>query len=163
MLYSTFLLVIYFAHGSVYMGFPGGSVVKNLPANAGDIRNTSLIPELRRSSEGGHGNPLQYSCLENSRDRGAWQATGSPGGSQRIGHYWSDLAHMHVVYTYQYYSLNSSHPLLPLLCKPLTPACVWLFLIKLGPFSNHLSLNFKEHFWTSNIYLHFQHLSLHIP
>ena len=50
-------------------------VVKNLPANAGDIRDTSLIPGSGTSPEGGHDNPVQYSCLENPLDRGAWQAT----------------------------------------------------------------------------------------
>ena len=50
-------------------------MVKNLPANAGDIRDVGSIPELGRSPGGGHGNPLQYSCLENPMDRGAWQAT----------------------------------------------------------------------------------------
>ena len=50
-------------------------VVKNLPANAGDIRDSGLIPGLERSPGGGNGNPLQYSCLENPMDRGAWQAT----------------------------------------------------------------------------------------
>ena len=50
-------------------------VVKNLPANEGDIRDRGSIPELGRSSGGGHGNPLQYSCLENPMDRGAWRAT----------------------------------------------------------------------------------------
>ena len=50
-------------------------MVKNLPANAGDIRDTGLIPGSERSPGGGHGNPLQYSCLENSTDRGAWRAT----------------------------------------------------------------------------------------
>ena len=50
-------------------------VVKNLSANARDIRDTGLIPGSGRSPEGGHGNPLQYSCLENPVDRGAWQAT----------------------------------------------------------------------------------------
>ena len=50
-------------------------VVKNLPANVGDIRDVSLIPGSGRSPGGGHGNPLQYSCLENSIDRGAWWAT----------------------------------------------------------------------------------------
>ena len=50
-------------------------VVKNLPANAGDIRDMDLIPGLGRFPGGGHGNPLQYSCLENPMDRGAWQAT----------------------------------------------------------------------------------------
>ena len=49
-------------------------VVKNLPANEGDARNESLIPESGRSSGGGHGDPFQYSCLENPMDRGAWQA-----------------------------------------------------------------------------------------
>ena len=49
-------------------------VVKNLPANAGDIRDTALIPRLGRSPEGGHGNPLQYSFLENPMDRGTWRA-----------------------------------------------------------------------------------------
>ena len=53
-------------------GFPGGSVVKNLPANAGD---TGSIPGSGRSLEGGNGNPLLYSCLENPMDRGTWQAT----------------------------------------------------------------------------------------
>ena len=51
------------------MGFLGGVVVKNPPANAGDA---GLIPESGRSSGGGNGKLLQYSCLENSMDRGAW-------------------------------------------------------------------------------------------
>ena len=50
-------------------------MVKNSPASAGDIRNTGSIPGLGRSPVGGHGNPLQYSCLENPMDRGAWWAT----------------------------------------------------------------------------------------
>ena len=50
------------------LGYPGGSGIKNLPANAGD---PGLIPGLERSPGGGHGNPLQYSCLENSMDKGA--------------------------------------------------------------------------------------------
>ena len=53
-------------------GFPGGSAIKNPPANAGD---SGSIPGSRRSSGGGKSNPLQYSCLENPMDRGAWQAT----------------------------------------------------------------------------------------
>ena len=51
------------------MGFPGGTVVKNLPANAGDTRDAGSIPRSGRSPEEGNGNPLQYSCLENSIDR----------------------------------------------------------------------------------------------
>ena len=57
------------------MGFPGGSVVKNLPAKAG---NASSIPELGISPGGGHGNPLQYSCMEIP-----W--TKEPGGLQFMG------------------------------------------------------------------------------
>ena len=53
------------------MGFPGGSVVKNLPANAGDVDS---IPVLRRSPGEGNGNTLQYSGLRNPMDRGAWWA-----------------------------------------------------------------------------------------
>ena len=49
-------------------------VVKNPPANAGDIRDAGSIPGLGRSPGGGHGNPFQYSCLENPMDRGAWWA-----------------------------------------------------------------------------------------
>ena len=50
-------------------------VVKNTPGNAGDIRDTSSIPGLGRSPGGGNGDPIQYSCLENPMDRGAWQVT----------------------------------------------------------------------------------------
>ena len=50
-------------------------MVKNLPANAGDMGDTSSIPGLGRSPGEGNGNPLQCSCLENPMDRGAWQAT----------------------------------------------------------------------------------------
>ena len=48
---------------------------KNLPANVRDIRDVGSIPGLERSPGGGHDNPLQFSCLENPMDRGAWQAT----------------------------------------------------------------------------------------
>ena len=62
------------------MGVGGGAsqvvvVVKNPPANAGDLRDAGSIPGLGGSPGGGHGNPLQYSCLENPMYRGAWQAT----------------------------------------------------------------------------------------
>ena len=50
-------------------------MVKNLPANEGDIRDAGSIPGSERSPGGGPGNPLQYSCLENPMDRGAWRAT----------------------------------------------------------------------------------------
>ena len=62
-------------HTQLIQGFLGGSVVKNPPANAGDTRNTRLIPVSGRSPGLRNGNPLQYLCLENSMDRGTWQAT----------------------------------------------------------------------------------------
>ena len=55
-------------------GFPGGAMVKSLPANAGDTRDVRSIPGSGRMPGVGNGNPLQYSCLENSMDRGAWRA-----------------------------------------------------------------------------------------
>ena len=57
------------------MGFPGGSVVKNPPANAGEAGDASSIPGSGRSPGGEHPNPLQYPCFKNPMDRGAWQAT----------------------------------------------------------------------------------------
>ena len=61
-------------------------VVKNPPANAEDARDTSWIPGSGKSPGGGHGNPLQYSCLENPVDRGAWQAT-----VHRVAKSWTQL------------------------------------------------------------------------
>ena len=59
----------------LFQGFPGGSVVKNLHANARDTGDLASIPGSRRSPWVGNGNPLQYSCLKNSMDREAWWAT----------------------------------------------------------------------------------------
>ena len=66
-------------------------MVKNLPANAGDSREASSVLGLERSLEEGNGNPLQYSCLENSMGRGAWQATVH--GATRVRH---NGAHTHI-------------------------------------------------------------------
>ena len=57
------------------VGFTGGAVVKNLPTNAGNAKDTDMIPGLGRPFGVDNGNPFQYSCLENSMDRGAWQST----------------------------------------------------------------------------------------
>ena len=59
----------------VKSGFQGAAVLKNLPANARDGRDASSIPGWGRSPGIGNSNPLQYSCLENSMDRGTWWAT----------------------------------------------------------------------------------------
>ena len=56
------------------MSFPGGASGKEPPANAGDAKDVGLIPGWGRSPGGGHGNPLQYSCLEDPMNRGAWWA-----------------------------------------------------------------------------------------
>ena len=71
-------------------------VVKNWAANAGDGRDSSSIHGSGRSPRGGHGNPLQYSCLENPMDRGAWQAT-----VQRVAHFSSvqSLSHIRLFVT----------------------------------------------------------------
>ena len=66
------------------LGFPSGSVVKNPPANAGDVRDKGSIPGLGRSPGGWHDNPLQYSCLGNpmTEETAGLQNT----GSQRVRH-----------------------------------------------------------------------------
>ena len=65
-------MALYGVHYHVFSD--GGSVVKNLPVKAGDEGGVGLILGLGRSPGGGNGNPLQYSCLENPIDRGAWQS-----------------------------------------------------------------------------------------
>ena len=74
--------------------FSGNTVVKNLPANSGDLREVGLIPGSERFPAVGNGNPLQYSCLENSMDRGAWWATSM--GSQTVRHDWAYNATQHL-------------------------------------------------------------------
>ena len=61
-------------------------MIKNLPANAADIRDMGSIPGLGRSPKGGHGNPLQYSYLKNSTDRGPWWAI-----VHRVAQSWTQL------------------------------------------------------------------------
>ena len=93
-------------HGCLCMGFPGGSVVENPPANAGDDRDMGLIPGSGRSPGGGDGNPLQSSCLQNPMDRGAWQATVHrvPGNRTRLKqhgmHAMSMYIYIHLTYIY---------------------------------------------------------------
>ena len=85
----------YLADVNIIRSIPGGSVVNNPPANAGDTRDLGSIPGSGRFPGVGHGNPLQYSCLENSIDRGAWQAT-----VHRAEKSWTQLsgwAHTHIL------------------------------------------------------------------
>ena len=67
-------------------------VIKNLPADIGDIRDTGSIPALGRSSGGGNGNPPQYFCLQNPMDRRACQAT-----VHRIAQSWTQQKHKHII------------------------------------------------------------------
>ena len=92
---SIFCLSIYkfLIHSLTCIHFPVFLVLcVPLPANVGDTGDAGSISGLGRSPGGGHGNPLQYSCLENPMDRGSWWATVI--GSQRVRHDWSNLACM---------------------------------------------------------------------
>ena len=71
-------LILYFKYEYQFIQIPASQValmVKNLPANARDMRDSGAIPGSGRAPGGGHGNPLQFSCLENPMDRGAWHTT----------------------------------------------------------------------------------------
>ena len=68
----TTFLSSFFLNTLSWEGFVGGLVVKNLPAIAGDVRDTGLIPAYGRSPGEGNGNPFKYSYPENPKDRGAW-------------------------------------------------------------------------------------------
>ena len=80
------------------LSYQGRSAVKNSPANAGEKRDLGSISGLGRSPGGEHSNPLQCSCLENPRERGAWQLQSV--GSQRVRHDGIDLAHTHLLYPF---------------------------------------------------------------
>ena len=83
LLLVSFLCFFSFPHIAINV-FPGGAVVKNPPGNAGDARDVGSISRSGRSPGEGNGNPLQYSCLGNLMDRGAWWATAHGVGKSRI-------------------------------------------------------------------------------
>ena len=86
------------------MGSPTGTMVKNPPANAGDARDLGSIPGLGKSPGEENGNPLQYSCLGNPMDRGAWWAT-----LHEIMNSWtqmSDYTHTHTHTHWKHQQLN---------------------------------------------------------
>ena len=82
-LYIHMLLIFFIICFIILMGFPGGSDSKESACNAGDL---GPISGSGRSPGEGNGKPLQYSCLENSMDRGAWPTTLQSMGSQRVGY-----------------------------------------------------------------------------
>ena len=95
--------VCIYAYVYIYKGFPGGSVVKNLLANAGATGDSGWITGSGRSPRGRHGNPLQYSCLKNSMDRGeVWWAI-VHGGHKESDMIKQPSMHAHVcVYAHTY-------------------------------------------------------------
>ena len=119
------------------VGFPGGAEVKNLPANAGDARDTGLIPGLGKSPGVGNGNPLQY--LEDFTDRGAWWATGHGVAESRT-------------------QLSTS---LIVCCCPPTTYSTACFLSSRSPFSMSLQL-YNSVFWCDFFPLRSARLNLSI-
>ena len=87
------------------LGFPSGAVVKNPPANAGDTGDVGSIPESGRSPGGGNGNPLRYSCLENSMESS--MAGYSPWGRNELD--MPELAHTHIHKHTYYKPVVGSH------------------------------------------------------
>ena len=101
----------------IYMGFPGGSVVKNLPASAGD---TGLIPRLGRSPGEGNENPLQHSCLGYPRDRGAWKTAvhGVAKESDMTQQLNNKNIHTYVFFFFIFFSIRVCHRPLNILIVP---------------------------------------------
>ena len=98
-------------------------VVKNIPANAGDVTEASSIPRLGRSPGGGHGSPLQYPCLENPMDRETWQSA-----VHRVIRSWARLKPLST-HTHTHTSLVGSDEITFLFFLPVS---VWCFLYILG-------------------------------
>ena len=94
LLYNFPFFYLLLGFGVRIWSLPGDTVVKNTSANAGDTRDTGLIPGLGRSPGEGNEDPLQYSCLENPKDRGDWWTTAhgfAKGQKQLRTHAFQDL------------------------------------------------------------------------
>ena len=74
LIYIVYICIYIYTHTYIHNDFPGGTMVQDPPANAGDTGVAGLIPELGRSPGVGNGKLVQYSCLDSSIDRGAWWA-----------------------------------------------------------------------------------------
>ena len=92
--------------------------------NAGDTGHVGSIPGSGRSAGGGHGNPLQCSCLENPMDGGAWQTTQSV-GSGRVRHNWSNLACMHTPLYLICWNISLLRRLIFIFFCPFSPPCAY--------------------------------------
>ena len=124
-------------------------VVKNMPANAQDIREMDLIPGSGRSPGGGHGNPLQYSSLEKSMHGGAWQATIQSRNELDMTEQWTRSLFFSRVYFNYWHDSLPSHPRGQLLLfqqdVPQTHLKVWLYK------TNHDCLIPKVAVWLWNV------------
>ena len=109
------------------LGFPCGTRLKNPPANGGDARDAGSIRGWGRSPEVGNGNPLQYSCLENPMDRGAWQAIVHGVGKSRTGLSVCTRARAHT------HTHTHTHNVLPKACAVLSHSVVYRSLQHYGP------------------------------
>ena len=83
----------------LWLDFPDGTMIKNLPASAGVTGDMGLIPGSERSLGGGHSNPFQYACLKNAMDRRVWQAT-----VHRVTKNWTQLKRLSMRACYQFSS-----------------------------------------------------------
>ena len=101
-LFLIVFLIILAKEKTMFSVNPGGSVVKNPPANAGEL---GLIPGLGRSPGEGNVSPLQYSCLGNPMDGGVWMATIL--GPQSVRHDWCDLARIHAQFVNVCFTINA--------------------------------------------------------
>ena len=104
----TALIPLLFSIDVRSVGFPGSAHGKEPTCQCKRCRDAGLIPGLGRYLGEGHGNPLQYSCRENSMDRAAWQCTGH-GAPHRVRHNLSDLAHTHAQISITVLSFSQNH------------------------------------------------------
>ena len=118
----------------VLLGFPGGLGINNLPANSGD---KGLIPGLGISPREGNGNPLQYSCLGNPMERGAWWAT-----VHGVTKSWHDLSNKQQIFLLETEDKNSSQFQDRTTFK--LDSLKLLFLVRLDVFYDHLKLLFLQ-------------------
>ena len=163
------------------IGFSNGSVGKESACNAGDARNAGLIPGSGRSPGEGNGNPPQYSCLKNSVDRGAWQATYSP----RVTKSWTQPSTGQNCFTKLCWLLTHrtcKSAVIDLYCLPLEPpshhphptppghhrVLSWAPCVIRDRLSLYSALNIKKCAWGPNITVgiikifHFPSFSLHV-
>ena len=101
-------------------------IVKNPPASAGDTRDKGSIPGSERSPGEGHGNPLQYSCLENPMDRGAWRATVHRGAKSRTRLKWHVHSHYKVWFIGKIGPVYKVSSFIALVAFRVPSSCLWL-------------------------------------